>query len=112
MLIAASLLLVVKMPRLLQALEKFRLAARPERSPRRAATLWYERMTERVARLGWRKSPTQTPDEFVARIDDASVRRRVAEFTRHYESARFDNSVEDVRRLPELYEEIAGSRRR
>ncbi len=112
MLIAASLLLLVKMPRLLQALEKFRLAARPERSPRRAATLWYERMTERVARLGWRKSPTQTPDEFVARIDDASVRRRVAEFTRHYESARFDDSVEDVRRLPELYEEIAGSRRR
>ena len=35
------------------------------------------------------------------------VRQRVAEFTRHYESARFDDSVEDARRLPELYEEIA-----
>jgi hypothetical protein len=69
-------------------------------------------MTDSVARRGWRKSPTQTPDEFVADIDDADVRQRVAEFTRHYESARFDNSVEDVRRLPELYEEISATRRR
>jgi hypothetical protein len=64
-------------------------------------------MTKSVGRRGWQKSPSQTPEEFVARIDDAHVRQRVAEFTRHYESARFDNSVEDARRLPELYEEIA-----
>jgi hypothetical protein len=108
---AALLLLAFRLPRLLLALEKFKLAARPERSPRRAATMWYERMTESVARRGWRKSPTQTPDEFVARIDDARVRQRVAEFTRHYQSARFDDSVEDVLRLPELYEEISGSHR-
>ena len=112
MLLAAVLLLVVNAPRLLQALGKRRLASRPERSPRLAATIWYERMTDVVARRGWRKSPTQTPDEFVSRIDDAGVRQRVAEFTRHYESARFDDSVEDVRRLPELYEEISGSPRR
>jgi len=109
---AALLLLAFRLPRLLLALEKFKLAARPERSPRRAATMWYERMTESVARRGWRKSPTQTPDEFVARIDDARVRQRVAEFTRHYQSARFADSVEDVLRLPELYEEISGSQRR
>ena len=48
--------------------------------------MWYERMTENVARRGWRKSPTQTPDEFVARIEDAAVRQRVAEFTRHYKA--------------------------
>ncbi len=111
-LLGAVLLLVVNAPRLLQALGKRRLASRPERSPRLAATIWYERMTDIVARRGWRKSPTQTPDEFVSRIDDAGIRRRVAEFTRHYESARFDDSVEDVRRLPELYEEISGSQRR
>ena len=111
-LIAALLLFVVNAPGLLQSLGKLRLAAQPERSPRRAATIWYERMTKRVARRGWRKSPTQTPDEFVSGIDDAGVRERVAEFTRHYESARFDDSVEDVRRLPQLYEEISGSRRR
>ncbi len=112
MLVAALLLFAVKLPRLLLALEKFRLAVRPERSPRKAATIWYERMTENVARRGWRKSPGQTPDEFVARIDDAQVRQRVAEFTRHYQSARFDDSVEDVLRLPELYEEISASHRR
>jgi len=69
-------------------------------------------MTEIAARRGWRKSPTQTPGEFVRQIDDAAIRTRVAEFTRHYESARFDDSVEDARRLPELYEEISATRRR
>jgi transglutaminase-like putative cysteine protease len=111
LLIAALVLLVVNAQRLLRSLGKSRLAARPEKSPRRAATIWYERMTKNVARRGWRKLPTQTPDEFVSGIEDARVRERVAEFTRHYESARFDDSVEDVRRLPELYEEISGSRR-
>jgi len=111
-LVAAMLLFVVNARGLLQSLGKLRLASRPERSPRQAATIWYERMTIRVARRGWRKSPTQTPDEFVSGIEDAGIRARVAEFTRHYESARFNDSVEDVRRLPELYEEIAASSRR
>jgi protein-glutamine gamma-glutamyltransferase len=108
-LMAALLLFGINVPKLLRAWHKFRLAARPERSPRRAATIWYERMTHTVGRHGWHKSPTQTPEEFVSVIDDAGVRARVAEFTRHYESARFDDSVEDVRRLPELYEEISTS---
>jgi protein-glutamine gamma-glutamyltransferase len=105
-LLVALLLTLVNAPRLLHTLAEFRLASRPERSPRRAATIWYERMTKIVARRGWRKSPSQTPDEFVSKIEDAAVRQRVAEFTRRYQSARFDDSVEDVRRLPELYEEI------
>ena len=111
-LIAALLLFVVNARQLLRALDRRRLAACPERSPRQAATIWYERMTKLVARRGWHKSPTQTPNEFVSRIDDAKIRERVAEFTRHYESARFDASVEDVRRLPELYQEISATRRR
>ena len=110
--LAMLLWLVVNARSLWRALAQRRLAARPERSPRRAATIWYERMTEIAARRGWRKSPTQTPGEFVRQIDDAAIRTRVAEFTRHYESARFDDSVEDARRLPELYEEISSTRRR
>ena len=107
------LLLLAGNARLLwQTLARRRLAARPEKAPRRAATIWYERMTEIVGRRGWHKSPTQTPEEFVRLIDDATVRARVAEFTRHYESARFDDSVEDVRRLPQLYAEISATRRR
>ena len=108
---AALFLFVLNAPRLVRALGQFQLAARPEKSPRRAATIWYERMTKSVGRRGWHKLPTQTPEEFVAKIDDAGVRRSVAKFTRHYESARFDDSVEDARRLPELYEEIAATRR-
>jgi protein-glutamine gamma-glutamyltransferase len=111
-LIVVVLFFAVSAPALLKALRRSRLAARPERSPRRAATIWYERMTHTIARRGWRKSPTQTPDEFVAKIEDLGVRERVAEFTRHYESARFDDSAKDARRLPELYEEIASTRRR
>jgi hypothetical protein len=106
------LLLMAGNARLLwQILVRHRLATRPERSPRRAATIWYERMTNDVARRGWKKSPTQTPGEFVGLIGDTVVRAKVAEFTRLYESARFDDSVEDVRRLPQLYEEISTTRR-
>ena len=95
-----------------RALARRRLAARPERFPRRAATVWYERMTEVVAQRGWNKSPTQTPEEFIRLIEDDDIRRRVAEFTRHYESARFDASIEDARRLPHLYKEISAAHRR
>ncbi len=95
-----------------QAVSRYRVAARPERFPRRAATIWYERMTKTVSRRGWRKAATQTPEEFVREIDDPGIRARVALFTRHYQGARFDDSVDDVRRLPELYQEIASTRRR
>ena len=111
-LITLLLLLAVNARLLWQTLARRRLAARPEKSPRRAATIWYQRMTKIVAQRGWHKSPTQTPEEFVRLIDDADVRAKVAEFTRHYESARFDDSVEHVRRLPQLYEEISAARRR
>ena len=52
---------------------------RPGRkSPRVAASIWYERMTGMVGRRGWRKSPTQTPEEFIELIDDSAVRDKVA----------------------------------
>ncbi len=63
-------------------------------------------MTRSLARRGWSKSPTQTPHEFTAAIEDERLRERVENFTRHYESARFGDSAEDAQRLPELYEEI------
>ena len=106
------LLLAANARQIWQALARRWLAARPEKAPRRAATIWYERMTAALGHRGWRKLPTQTPEEFVQSIDDSKVRARVAKFTRHYESARFDQSVEDARRLPQLYEEISATRRR
>jgi hypothetical protein len=68
-------------------------------------------MLRRLARLGWRKTPAQTPHDFVAAIQEPALQRKVATFTRAYESARFGQSVDDARSLPELFEEItAGGR--
>ena len=60
-----------------------------------------------LARKGWRKSPAHTPKEFLIRIQDDAMRNAVAEFTRHYESARFGGSAQDAQRLPDLYEEVS-----
>lgn len=89
----------------------FRLAAHPERAPQKSASIWYERMTRTVARRGWRKLPTQTPGEFADSISDSRLQRAVARFTDSYERARFAESTEDARRLPQLYEEISAGRR-
>jgi len=97
--------------RVWRMLRRRRMAAQPEKFPRAAATIWYERMTREVERLGWRKSATQTPGEFAARIENAELRTRVAEFTRHYECARFGDSAEAARRLPELFEEVSTASR-
>ncbi len=100
------LLLIFNGRKLWRALRERQVAARPDRSPRAAATIWYQRMTRRVARQGWRKLETQTPAEFVLSIEDPHLRRSVEEFTRRYQRARFGESVEDARALPALYEEI------
>ena len=86
------------------------LAAHPERSPQKAASIWYERMTGAVARHGWRKLPTQTPAEFTQSIEDGKLKRAVFTFTERYEKARFAESAEDAKALPELYQEISGRR--
>ena len=56
--IALLLLLAANAQRLWRVLRSRRLAARPEKSPSLAATIWYERMTRMLARKGWRKSPS------------------------------------------------------
>jgi transglutaminase-like putative cysteine protease len=105
--IAALLLLGANARRLWRAMRNRRLAARPEKSPSLAATIWYERMTRLLARRGWFKTPTQTPAEFLVSIQEDAIREPVAKFTQHYESARFGGSAQDAQRLPELYEEVS-----
>jgi len=109
---AFCVLLAANARRLWKGLRNRRLAARPEKSPSLAATIWYERMTRLLARKGWPKPPAQTPEEFLTCIQDDATRVSVAKFTQHYESARFGESAEDARRLPELYEEISTTVRR
>jgi len=105
------MLLAANARRLWRMLRRQRLAARPEKAPRAAATIWYERMVRRVARRGWQKSPGQTPEEFAASIRDERMRGKVLLFTQRYEQARFGDSPESAAELPELYEEIAAGER-
>ncbi|MGH9514233.1 MAG: transglutaminase TgpA family protein [Terriglobales bacterium] len=106
----ALLLLIISLPRLLLLLQKIRLARSPGRAPQLAASIWYERMLRQTAKLGWTKSPAQTPDEFASVITDQKIQHRVSDFTEHYERARFGNSAEDASRLPGLYEEIKSTK--
>jgi len=110
--IAGLLVLAGNARRLWRAVRKRRLAARPEKSPSLAATIWYERMTRLLARRGWNKISAHTPKEFLTSIPDEGMRVSVAKFTRHYESARFGGSAQDAQRLPELYEEVSTAARR
>ena len=104
--IVAGFLFVANPGKITRWLREKRLSAHPERAPEQAAAMWYDRMARSLARKGVRKSSSQTPQEFVRRIEDARLREPVGHFTEVYESARFGNSADDARRLPELYEEV------
>lgn len=104
--IAIMLLILANVGRILRALYERRLRAHPERSPEQAAAMWYQRMARTMAKRGVMKPVGETPQEFVKKIEDTRLRTPVAHFTAVYESARFGNSAEDARRLPELYEEV------
>jgi Zn-dependent protease with chaperone function len=110
--LAALLLALLNFRRLFSALQAHSLRARPSRAPREAAALWYYRMVQRLAKLGWRKSPSQTPADFVREIQEPVLQEKVAHFTRTYESARFGRSVGDAAMLPQLFEEVNAVSRR
>ncbi len=69
-------------------------------------------MVRLLGKRGLKKSPVQTPAEFVTLVDDPNLRQSVAQFTEHYERARFGDSAGDAKRLPELYEEVNAATRR
>jgi protein-glutamine gamma-glutamyltransferase len=93
-------------PKAWRTFDRARNARNPHRAPRTAASFWYMRLIKRLSREGFRKEPNQTPEEFAESIADPQVRKEVVVFTEHYERARFAESVEDAKRLPELYQEI------
>ncbi len=106
---AAVLIALLNLRRLAGGLRDRSLRAHPERAPRESAALWYDRMVHRMARLGWRKSPSQTPLDFVAAIQEAALQKKVARFTRAYESARFGKSVDDAQKLSGLFKNITAA---
>jgi len=95
------------MPRTWRAFKRTRFLKNPQQAPSTSASLWYARMLKVMARRGMHKTPAQTPGEFASAIDDPEVQKRIVVFTRHYERARFADSVEDAMRLPELYQALA-----
>jgi protein-glutamine gamma-glutamyltransferase len=104
--VALVLLLLGNVGGIARLLHEKWLQAHPERSPEQAAAMWYQRMVRTLARRGLRKPAAQTAQEFVKKIEDHRLREPVARFTQVYESARFGNSTEDVKRLPGLCEEV------
>jgi transglutaminase-like putative cysteine protease len=106
---AAVPITLLNLRRLIRGVRAHSLRAHPERAPRESAALWYDRMVGRMARLGWRKSPSQTPLDFVAAIQEAALQNKVARFTRAYESARFGKSVDDAQSLPGLFQDITAA---
>ena len=98
--------------RISRMIRAWHLRAYPEQAPELAATMWYQRMARSLARRGLRKATAQTAEEFIRVIGDEQLRQRVAQFTAAYESARFGNSMDDARRLSELYEEVASETKR
>jgi hypothetical protein len=109
--IVIALLLLANLGRIARTMHERWLGAHPERSPEQAASLWYQRMTRLLTRTGLEKSEAETPQEFIRRIPDGKLRMPVTQFTSVYESARFGNSSEDARRLPELFEEVQAATR-
>jgi len=106
------LLLLANKARITRMMRRRRLHAHPESSPDQAAVMWYERMARYLARRGVKKTTAQTPHEFVKVIEDRHLRNRVEAFTEAYESARFGNSPDDARRLPELYGEVEAANKK
>ncbi len=106
----SGLLLLINARRLWRGGRREWLARRPASAPQAAASIWYERMTRSLARRGWPRAPAQTPEEFLVTIDDPQVRQSVEAFIERYERARFGDSAEDARQLPELYESIRSGR--
>lgn len=110
-LVSAILILLINARPILRAIRAHRFRRHPERAPREAAALWYAKMLRLLARRGWRKTPSQTPQDFAAAIQDPSLQKAVTAFTRTYEAARFGQSVDDARALPELLEEVSAAKR-
>ena len=107
--LAAVLITLLNLGRMVSGWRNRSLRAHPERAPRESAALWYDRMVDRMARLGWRKSPSETPLDFVAAIQEAALQKKVARFTRAYESARFGKSADDAQSLPQLFRDITAA---
>ncbi|MGC2736817.1 MAG: DUF4129 domain-containing protein, partial [Candidatus Acidiferrales bacterium] len=66
------------------------------------AALEYREMLRLLEKRGWKKSPSQTAQEFAAAIPSPDVAAPVAELTHLYQSARFGNNPPPVAQMSAL----------
>jgi hypothetical protein len=66
------------------------------------ATLEYREMLRLLEKRGWKKTPSQTAQEFAAAIPSADVAAPVAQLTHLYQSARFGNNPPPVAQMSAL----------
>jgi transglutaminase-like putative cysteine protease len=105
-LILVAILLLIALPLAAIRLSTLRRDASPLISPRSTASIFYLRMTRRLARKGYRRSPSQTPSEFVDSISDPALRQSVLRFTSAYERARFGGSTTAAAQLSTLLQQL------
>jgi transglutaminase-like putative cysteine protease len=70
------------------------------------ATLEYREMLRMLEKRGWKKSSSQTAQEFAAAIPASEIAAPVAQFTQLYESARFGNQAAPARQMSSLLRSI------
>jgi protein-glutamine gamma-glutamyltransferase len=66
------------------------------------ATLEYGEMLRLLAKRGWKKSPSQTAQEFAAALPVSEIAAPVSQLTRLYESARFGNHPAPAQQMSSL----------
>jgi transglutaminase-like putative cysteine protease len=76
----------------------------------REATLTYQQLLKALRRKGFRKSPSQTPQEFALSFLGTRLGTVVVEFTRLYNLLRFGHASVPLTRLRSLLEEIGSSK--
>jgi hypothetical protein len=76
------------------------------------ATLSYHRLLKILQKSGFRKPPSQTPQEFALSFVGSGLSPGVLEFTQLYNTLRFGQLPVSLKRLRALLEEISKSARR
>ena len=70
------------------------------------ATLEYREMLRMLEKRGWKKSPSQTAQEFAAALPASEIAGPVAQLTQLYESARFGNHAPPAQQMSGLLRAI------
>jgi protein-glutamine gamma-glutamyltransferase len=105
-LILLAIILMIALPLAALHIRKAWRAASPRISPSSASAILFLRMTRRLARRGYLRSPAQTPSEFAASIANLELREAVLRFIASYERARFGASSSAAASLPELLDQV------